>query len=85
MGRDFEVCKKCVRANVISFENALRMNRMVCMLYKGYLKTILDDGIEEHRMEARVNQFVDDVDRIVMSLAKDMKGYQGYRKRNLKN
>lgn len=82
MGRDFEMCKKCVNANAISYENACRLNRMACMLYKGYLKTILDDGIEQEQIEERVNQFVDDIDTAVMALAGDLKGYQGYRKRD---
>lgn len=82
MGRDFEMCKKCVDAHAISYENAVCLNRMVCMLYKGYLKTILDDGLKEDQMEERVKLFVDDVDRIVMALASDLKGYRGYQSKN---
>lgn len=82
MGRDFEMCKKCVDAHAISYENAVCLNRMVCMLYKGYLKTILDDGLKEDQIEERVKLFVDDVDQIVMALASDLKGYQGYQSKN---
>lgn len=82
MGRDFEMCKKCVSEQAISYENAVLLNRMACMLYKGYLKTILADGIEPEQIETRVKQFVDDVDRMVMMLAEDLKGYQGYRRRD---
>lgn len=81
MGRDFEMCKRCVNAHAITYENAVQLNRMVCMLYKGYLKTILDDGIRPEQIASRVEQFVDDVDRIVMALAEDLNGYCGYRKR----
>ena len=48
------------------------------MTYKGYLKTILDDGIREEQIEGRVREFISDVDMIVMKLAKDLKGYNGY-------
>lgn len=82
MGRDFEMCKRCVNAHVISHENAVLLNRMACMLYKGYLKTILDDEVGSEQIETRVNQFVDDIDRVVMMLAEDLKGYQGYRRRD---
>lgn len=82
MDRDFEMCKKCVNAGAISYEAALCLNRMVCMLYKGYLKTVLEEGIRPGELEKWVDHFIDDVDRIVMALAEDLKGYQGYRKRD---
>lgn len=34
MGRDYEMCKKCIREGVISPENAKRLNRIACMLFK---------------------------------------------------
>ncbi len=78
LGRDFEMCRKCVDAGVITYENAVTLNRMVCMQYKGYLKTILDEGIKESQIPSLVKQFVSDVDTISMALASDLKGYAGY-------
>lgn len=78
LGRDFEMCKKCIDKNAITYENAVILNRMVCMLYKGYLSTILEEGIDPADIDDRVCQFVKDVDIIAMSLASDLKGYTGY-------
>lgn len=78
MGRDFEMCKKCLQAGAITEENAVQLNRMVCMIYKGYLKTILDEGLPGEGVDAMVRQFIGDVDRIVKGLASDLKGYRGY-------
>ena len=77
--RDFEMCKKCIRANAITYENAVRLNRMVCMLFKGYFKTVLDEGVEEEEIEWHVDVFVKDVDAIVFALAKELYGYEGYK------
>ena len=63
---------------VSDYYEAIQLNRVVCMTYKGYLKTILDDGIREEQIEGRVREFISDVDMIVMKLAKDLKGYNGY-------
>ena len=78
VGRDFRMCRRCIRANAINYYEAIQLNRVVCMTYKGYLKTILDDGIREEQIEGRVREFISDVDMIVMKLAKDLKGYNGY-------
>lgn len=77
-GRDFEMCKKCMRAGAISEENALILNRMSCILYKGYFKGVMDDGIEEDEIEERVRLFIDDLDIIVKALASELQGYDGY-------
>lgn len=81
MARDFEMCKRCIRANAIKFEDAIRLNRMVCMLFKGYFKTVCDDKVtDEKQINQYVSLFISDLDRIVSDLAFDLKGYKGYRK-----
>lgn len=80
MSRDFEICRRCIRAGAITMQNAIRLNRIICLLYKGYLKTVLDEGIAPEDVDERVKTFIDDVDTVVMMLAKDLKGYQGYRR-----
>nr|WP_317282034.1 TetR/AcrR family transcriptional regulator [uncultured Sellimonas sp.] len=54
MGRDFAMCRNCIRANAILYEDAVSLNRMVCMLFKGYFKTVYDEGILEEEIEERV-------------------------------
>ena len=81
MSRDFEMCKKCINDGAVTYENAIRLNRMVCMLFAGYFKKVLDEGIEEYQIGERVDQFIKDVDTIVKALAKDLKGYTGYKQR----
>lgn len=78
LGRDFEMCKKCVEAGVLTYENAVRLNRIACMLYKGYFKTVYDDGIQENEIDQRVRLFIDDLEVVVAGLASDMSGYNGY-------
>ena len=51
------------------------------MLFAGYFKKVLDEGIEEYQIGERVDQFIKDVDTIVKALAKDLKGYTGYKNR----
>lgn len=81
MSRDFEMCKKCINDGAVTYENAIRLNRMVCMLFAGYFKKVLDEGIEEYQIGERVDQFIKDLDTIVKALAKDLKGYTGYKNR----
>lgn len=59
-------------------ENAVSLNRMVCLLFKGYFKTVCDDGIKEEEVNARVRQFIRDIEDLVRMLAKDLKGYKAY-------
>lgn len=73
--RDMVMAKRCAEAGVITEENAKRMNRMVCLLYKGYLKEILDYGIAKEEIDARVAQFRSDTELIVGMLAKDTLGH----------
>ena len=80
MARDFEACRKCVEAGALDEAGAERLNRMVCHQYEGYLKSILDKPLTEEEVDWKVWQFIDDVDWIVMHLAKDLKGYCGYGK-----
>lgn len=80
MSRDFEMCKKCISAGAITYDKAVQLNRVVCMLYKGYFKTVMDEGIQKEEIDERVNTFVHDVDTVVGALALDLKGYKGYRK-----
>lgn len=78
MRRDFEMCKQCVRENTITYENAVKLNRMACMLYKGYLKTALDEDLNEEQVRENVRAFVTDVDMLVENLADELMGYEGY-------
>lgn len=80
MARDYEICKECVLVGALDADAAVKLNRLACMLYKGYFKTIVDKGIQEEEVDERVAQFVEDLDWIVMHLAKDLKGYRGYGK-----
>lgn len=79
MSRDFEICKRCIQANVITYDNAVQLNRIACMMYKGYFKTVLDEGIDESEIDGRVKMFIADVDMVVNALAKDLKGYRKYK------
>lgn len=78
MARDFEMCKKCIQAGAIGYDEAKQLNRIICMLFKGYFKTVLDDGISDEEIEDRVRLFIEDVECTVYALASDMKGYSGY-------
>ena len=80
MARDYEICKECVLVGALDADAAVQLNRLACMLYKGYFKTVVDKGIQEEEVDERVAQFVEDLDWIVMHLAKDLKGYRGYGK-----
>lgn len=80
LGRDFEMCKMCIEDGAISYENAVILNRIVCLLYKGYLKTIIDKKItEENEINSYVWDFINDCDLVVKSLALDLKGYVNYK------
>lgn len=80
LGRDFEMCKICIEDGAISYENAVILNRIVCLLYKGYLKTIIDKKItEEDEINSYVWDFINDCDLVVKSLALDLKGYVNYK------
>lgn len=79
MGRDFEMCRKCIRANAISYENAVQLNRIICMLFKGYFKTVCDERMDEEKIRRMVILFIEDTDRVVRGLAGDLKGYAGYK------
>ena len=63
-----------------TYDNAVKLNRMVCMLFEGYFKDVYENGIGEEQIPERVKLMVDDVDTIVMALANNLKGYKGYRK-----
>ena len=48
---------------------------MVCLLYKGYLKEILDYGLEPDEIEGKVQEFKRDVEVIVGIYASDTLGH----------
>lgn len=81
MGRDFEICKKCVAAGVLREEDALMLNRQACLLYEGYFKYIADHNIPEEELDTYVQMYIDDLDWIIMHMAIDLKGYKGYGKK----
>lgn len=81
LSRDFEMCKLCIERDAISYEEAVNLNRIVCMMYKGYLKTILDEKISsEDEINEAVWRYIDDIEKIIGKLAKRLYGYEGYRK-----
>ena len=81
LGRDFEMCKLCIEENAISYNNAIVLNRVVCLLYKGYLKTIIDKKItDEEAINKYVWDYINDCELTVKALASDLKGYKSYRK-----
>lgn len=81
LGRDFEMCKICIKENAISYEKAVQLNRIVCLLYKGYLKTIMDKKIvDDDEINKMVWNYVDECEIIVRALADDMCGYDTYKK-----
>ena len=80
MGRDFQICKKCVATGVIGHEDAILLNRMACVLYEGYFKMVVDHGIPEEEIDMWVEMYIRDLDWVVMNLATDLKGYRGYGK-----
>ena len=80
IARDYEICKKCIAEGALDEESAKRLNRMACLLYEGYFKEVVDKGIREEDVDARVAQYIEDLDWIVMNLATDLKGYKGYGK-----
>lgn len=73
--RDMVMARRCAEAGVITMENAEKMNRMVCLLYKGYLKQILDYGIKEEAIEKWVQVFKRDVEDIVGMYAGNTAGH----------
>ena len=80
MARDYEICKKCIDEGTLTPEAAAQLNRMACLLYEGYFKEVVDKGIREEEVDARVDRYIADLDWIVMHLASDLKGYRGYGK-----
>ena len=76
--RDYEICKMCMAEGALTPEGAQRLNRLACLLYEGYFKEVMDKGIREEDVDARVQQYVEDLDWIVMHLASDLQGYRGY-------
>ena len=78
--RDYEICKKCIEEGALEPETALQLNRLACVLYEGYFKEVVDKGILEEEVDERVAQYIEDLDWVVMHLAKDLKGYKGYGK-----
>ena len=45
LARDFEMCKRCINVGGITYDNAVKLNRMVCMLFEGYFKDVYENGI----------------------------------------
>lgn len=79
--RDMEICKQCVQDGALDESDRERLNRISCTLYEGYFKTILDNPLtDEKEVDAKVEQYIADLDWIVMHIAKDLKGYRGYGK-----
>lgn len=73
--RDMVMARRCAESGVITMDNAVKMNRLVCLLYKGYLKDILDYGLEPGEIEGKVQEFKRDVEDIVGMYASDTLGH----------
>lgn len=82
VARDFEICKKCIEEDALTPEAAEKLNRLSCMLYKGYFKIVVEKGIREEDVDERVEQFVKDLDWIVMNPGQRSERLQGIRKMN---
>lgn len=76
--RDMLICQKCIREGAITPEDGVKLNRMVCMLFSGNLKYILDHRSKPINIDKQVEIFIEDVDTIVRSLASDLRGYEKY-------
>ena len=81
MGRDFEICKKCIEEDALDYENAVRLNRLACLLYEGYFKYVVDHDVPEEKIDVYVDLYINDLDWIIVNMAKDLKGYKGYGKK----
>lgn len=62
--RDMVMVRRCVEAGAVQEKDAELLCHMVCFLYKGYLKDILDYGIAEEEIPGRVRQFTNEIQRI---------------------
>ena len=51
---------------------------MACLLYEGYFKYIVDHSVPEEEIDAYVDMYINDLDWVIMKMAKDLKGYKGY-------
>ena len=71
MERDMKMCQMCVRAGILTEENAILLNRQSCMLYKGYLKTILDLEPAEEEKDKLRKMFMDDICSVFYHLIHD--------------
>ena len=66
LARDFEMCKRCINVGGITYDNAVKLNRMVCMRFEGYFKDVYENGIEEEQIPERIKVYT------VKSPEKDM-------------
>ena len=57
LARDFEMCKRCINVGGITYDNAVKLNRMVCMLFEGYFKDVYENGIEEEQIPERIKVY----------------------------
>ena len=73
--RDYLMCLSCVEAGVLAKENARPLNQITCMIYKGYLKGIIDNGIRPDEIEGKVTQFLNDFKSVAALLAKKTTGH----------
>ena len=74
--RDYLMCELCVEAGLFTEENAKRLNETTCMIYKGYLKDILSEGIAPEEIEARHQAFLSEFTMVAALLASDTLGHE---------
>ena len=84
MARDFEMCKRCVLEGILDIENATQLNRIACLLFKGYFWTVLQEGIPPEEIDARVKMYLSDLELAVRLLASDLRGYEAHWKNSSK-
>ena len=76
--RDMLICKKSINEGAITEQNGEKLNRIVCMMFEGYLKSMLDHRAGSEEIESKVSTFIEDVDGIIHWLAGDLRGYEKY-------
>ncbi|MDL2295797.1 TetR/AcrR family transcriptional regulator [Lachnospiraceae bacterium OttesenSCG-928-E19] len=68
--RDMFILNKYTETDSLTEENAKILNRMVCVLFEGYLKEILDGEIGEKAIDDAVDSYTEDIAHLVSWLAK---------------
>lgn len=71
--RDYHICKKLAAEGKISYENAKKLNHIICTLFLGYFKFVQEKGIERKDIADMVNRFIGESVDIALMYAIDFK------------